>query len=92
MQVSGYGNETGDYVLHVRALGDSGAGGGDTGSGGGPAGTATVIEVGSSVAGRIGAAGEVDHYRFEVSEAARVEVYTTGSTGYVRAAGQFGDQ
>ena len=80
VQVSGYGDETGDYVLHVRALGDSGAGGGDTGSGGGSAGTATVIEVGSSLAGRIGAAGEVDRYRFEVSEAARVAVYTTGST------------
>ena len=80
VQVSGYGGETGDYVLHVRALGDSGAGGGETGSGGGSAGTATAIEVGSSVTGRIGAAGEVDHYRFEVSEAVRVEVYTTGST------------
>ena len=80
VQVSGYGGATGDYVLHVRALGDSGAGGGETGSGGGSAGTATVIEVGSSVAGRIGAAGEVDRYRFEVSEAVRVEVYTTGST------------
>ena len=74
------GPETGDYVLHVRALGDYGAGDGDTGSGGGSAGTATAIEVGSSLAGRIGEYGGVDRYRFEVSEAARVEVYTTGKT------------
>ena len=58
----------------------SGPGGAGTGNGGRSAGTATVIEVGSSLAGRIAAWGEVDHYRFEVGEAARVAIYTTGST------------
>ena len=58
-------------------------GGGGSGSGGRSAGTATAIEVGSSLAGRIVAAGEVDYFRFEVGEAARVAVYTTGSTDTV---------
>ena len=84
VRVSGFGSATGAYTLHVRQLPGGAGGGGGTGAGsgvgGGSAGTATAIEVGSSLAGRIATAGEVDHYRFEVSEAARVAVYTTGST------------
>ena len=66
--------------LAVPVGGVSGSGGADTGNGGRSAGTATVIEVESSLAGRIAAAGEVDHYRFELGAAMRVEVYTTGGT------------
>ena len=71
----GYG-----FRLVRMELGDSGAGGGDTGCGPGSAGTVTAIAVGSSLAGRIAVAGEVDRYRLKVSEATRVAVYTTGST------------
>ena len=57
----------------------SGRGGAYIGSGGRLVWPTTEISVGSSMAGRISAAGEVDRYRFALSESVRIVVYTTGS-------------
>ena len=93
LQVRGFSSSTGSYTVHASFSGGGdglpGDGGdglpGDGGDGlpgddhGDTRSDATLLSVGSSVAGQIETGGDVDYFRVQISESGELAVYTTGS-------------